>query len=1128
MSDIRQWLDDQGLVQYADVFEANEIGVDLLSRLTDESLEKLGVGVMGHRIRILDAIEAGAGAERPFETRTTPKTVPTKSVSLATSEAERRQITVMFCDLVGSTALSEALDAEDLLEIMAAYQKTASAVIDRYEGHVAQYLGDGLMTYFGWPTAHEDDAGRAVRAGLEILEVVKNVAAPEPLQVRIGIATGAVVVGGTGAGDASVPKAAVGETPNLAARLQEIAKPDEIVISPTTQKLVVGEFDSASLGEQAFKGIAGPLHAWKVMGERAGEGLFEARTIGGLTPLVGRESEMALLLERWDQAKDGEGQVVVLSGEPGIGKSRIIQAFRKRLADELHTRLRYQCSPYYTNTAFYPLIGQLERAAGFVREDTPEARLDKLEAIVAQSTEKVAEVAPLFAAMLSLPTERYTYPSLNPEQQKEKTFEALIEQTYGLARQSPVLMIFEDVHWIDPTTLELLNALVDAIKDEAVLLLITCRPEFGPPWVVDNYVTFHSLKRLSRRQGAEIVAEVTGGETLPDEVIDQIIAKTDGVPLFVEELTKAIVETSVARNHDRFGTEGIIATIPTTLQDSLMARLDRLDTGKEVAQIGACIGREFSFELLQGVSGLREDDLQMGLQKLVNSDLLNQRGIPPQARYTFKHALIQDAAYQSLLNSARRRLHARIAELLEQHFPLSAENEPELIALHYTGAERFDRAITYWLKAGERGMQRSANREAAENLRKGLELVPHLPEESERARRELELRAQLGPALIAVDGYGAAETASCYERALDLLGPDGDSAQLFPILYGCWVNKLTWADFPIARDMAEQFLSRARERDDTAAVLTGHRILGFSFSCLGKFGAAREQFEELVTLYQPEQHASLAYRYGQDPKAAGASMLGWNLWHLGYPDQAVRICDEAVAYARELNHANTRGYVETFGAARIRLFRGDRDGVDHYVNSVMALCEDKKLVFWLGFVKSFEGWSLIEQERYHDAIEAIQEGLSAHEEIHTSMFKPHSYALLAQAYAGCDRIDECLRVVDDALAIADQTAERWITPELLRLKGEVLIQNHGIREGAAAAEFCFEQALAIARGHEAKSWELRVATSLAQLWQKQGKHTEARELLAEVYNWFTEGFDTKDLQNAKALLEQLTQNNREF
>jgi class 3 adenylate cyclase len=791
--DVRTWLEGLGLGRYAEAFEANAIDLDTLPHISDDDLKDLGIP-LGHRRKLQAAIAS------------LPETEAEKPAPAA-PQAERRQITVMFCDLVGSTALAETLDPEDLRSLMQAYQQACGAVIERYDGHVAQYLGDGLMTYFGWPTAHEDDAERAVRAGLEIVKAVKKVDAPEPLGVRIGVATGPVVVGETGAGDASVPKLAVGETPNLAARVQGLAGPDEIVVAPSTRRLVGGAFEVDDLGEHTLKGVVEPVRAWRVTGLGHAEGRFEAAHVGGLTPLVGREIEIAMVMERWSQAKEGEGQVVLLCGEPGIGKSRITQVLRERVADEPHIRLRYQCSPYYTNTAFYPLIQHLERAAGFSHDDPTDVKLDKLKTLLAQGTEAVAEAAPLFAAVLSIPTEgRYAPLELSPQRQKEKTIEAMANQVVGLSKEQTVLLILEDAHWIDPTTLEMFGETIARIGSARVLLVITYRPEFAPPWLGHAFVTVHTLNRLSRRHGAAMVEEVAGGKPLPAEVLDQIVAKTDGVPLFVEELTKTVIESGFLREtDDRYELDGPLPrlAIPATLHDSLMARLDRLAPVKEIAQIGATIGREFSYELLAEVSPLRGNDLHEALNRLVGSELVFRRGQPPDATYVFKNALIQDVAYDSLLKSRRQQLHTDIAQALEERLANIAGNAPELLAHHYTEAGLPEQAVAYWLKAGHRAINRSAYIEAIAHLQKGLELLSDLPETPDRDQREVDLRVAVGVALIATKGYAAPETGEAYTRARELCARLDDPPQIFQVLYGLWVFYLNTRTFYDACDLAQ-------------------------------------------------------------------------------------------------------------------------------------------------------------------------------------------------------------------------------------------------------------------------------------------------------------------------------------
>jgi class 3 adenylate cyclase len=717
--DIGEWLDDLGLGKYTKVFAENEIDLATLPHVTEEDLKVLGL-TLGARRKLLAAVER-------LDHEIKPKSGARVDGDRAGgTEAERRQLTVMFCDLAGSTELSERLDPEDLREILQAYQKACSEIIGRYEGHVAKYIGDGLLVYFGYPKAHEDDAQRAVRAGLEIVSGVAGlsgrIGAPPNIELaaHLGIHTGLVVAGEMGAGDTREEMAIVGETPNIAARLEGLAGPGSVLISDSTHSLIEGLFVCEALGPQSLKGISEPVAVYRVKGETTARSRFEAAASRGLMPLVGREQEMALLLDRWEQAKHGEGQVVLLSGEAGIGKSRITRMLRDRVASEDHVRLRYQCSPYHTNSALHPIMDQLERAAGFARDDPARVRLGKLESLLAQSSRQPAEAVPLLAAVLSIPTgDRFPPLELSPEAQKERTLAALIDQIKGLAENRPLLIIFEDAHWIDPTSQELLDLIVDHAQALKALVLITYRPVFASPWGGHPHVTSLTLNRLGRRQSQSMVRALTANKSLPDEVLDQILAKTDGVPLFLEELTRTVLESGLLKEEeDLYVLAGPLPplAIPATLHDSLMARLDRLSPIKEVAQTAAAIGREFSHQLLSEVSTATDEGLEDALAQLAEAELVFRRGKPPQATYTFKHALVRDAAYESLLKSKRRELHGRIAEALEQSFPERAEVEPELLAYHLTEAELTEPAIAYWRTAGLRAIERSANVEAVAHL----------------------------------------------------------------------------------------------------------------------------------------------------------------------------------------------------------------------------------------------------------------------------------------------------------------------------------------------------------------------------------------------------------------------------
>ena len=791
--DIAVWLRSLGLGQYEAVFRQNDIDDTVLPNLTAEDLKELGIASLGHRRKLLDAIAAlrsDAGGKAPAADTAAPSAAPNVSTQ---DRAERRQVTVMFSDLVGSTSLSARMDPEDLREVISAYQKSVAETVGRFGGFVAKYMGDGVLIYFGYPRAHEDDAERAVRAGLELVAAVGALKTHAPLQTRVGIATGLVVVGDLIGSGASQEQAIVGETPNLAARLQGVAEPNTVVIAEATRKLLGNLFELEDLGAQDLKGITGPVRAWAALRASSAEGRFEAMHATSLTDLVGREEELDLLLRRWSKAKTGEGQVVLLSGEAGIGKSRLTAALLERFAAEPHTRLRYFCSPQHTDSAFYPIISQMQRAARFAHDDTAQAKLDKLDTVLAQSFTPRQDAA-LFAEMLSLPNDgRYPVLQLLPQQRRQRTFEALTTQIEALSRQRPVLMIFEDVHWIDPTSLEALGRSVDRIRSLGVLLIITHRPDFEPPWIGRPHVAALTLNRLGEGEIAALIDGVTGNKSLPANIRLEIIERTDGIPLFVEEMTKAVLETENQSTAER--TVAIIPSpvmaVPATLQASLMARLDRLGAAKDVAQIGATIGREFSHALLVAVARKPEAELQLALDRLLLASLLFRQGVPPHAIYLFKHALVQDAAYGTLLREPRRALHARIADALESQFAEIAENQPQLLARHYTDAGLIEKAAGLWGKAGERSLARSALVETTAQFDRALALIATLPATPALRRQQIKLQVALITPLIHVKGYAAPETKAAAERArllieqAEALGePPEDPLLLFSVLYG--------------------------------------------------------------------------------------------------------------------------------------------------------------------------------------------------------------------------------------------------------------------------------------------------------------------------------------------------------
>ena len=1124
MDSLSSWLHALGLEQYLLLFERNGIDLRSLPLLGDTDLAELGV-LLGHRKLLLKAMAELDAVQTPA--RSLDGARATLTPQEAVPQAERRQLTVLFCDLVGSTALAQRLDPEALRELMQVYQHACSQVIEQYAGHVAQYLGDGLMVYFGWPRAHEDDAERAVRTSLEIVHAVKHVPAPEPLQVRIGIATGPVVVGETGAGDASVPKLAVGETPNLAARLQALAEADQIVIAPRTQRLLGSAFEYQDLGRHTLKGIVEPVHASLVLAESRTEGRFEAaHGQSMLGPLVGREEEIALLLRRWQDAKAGEGQVALLTGEPGIGKSRIAQALRERIEGQPHLRLRYQCSPFHAQSALYPFIDQLERAAGLTRDDSVEHKLSKLEVLLTQAVaqDKLPAVAPLFAALLSLPIERYPALNVSPQKQKDKTLEALVERVAGLSRSQPLLMVFEDAHWIDPTTQELLDLLVTRIAALPVLLVITYRPEYSPRWSGEAHVTTLTLGRLNRRLGAQLAATVSGGKALPPEVLEQIVAKTDGVPLFVEELTKTVLESGLLIDTgERYELAGSLPplAIPSTLHDSLMARLDRLGPVKETAQIGACIGREFGHELLLAVVPMDEPALDSALEQLSDAQLVFQRGIAPQATYVFKHALVQDAAYTSLLKSKRQHYHQRIAAVMVERFAEEAEVQPEFVAHQFTEAGLANEAIFWWQKAGKRASLRAAPAECVANYDKALRILSSTPANLDRDKTELGLQVALGFALMLLKGWAAPETGTAIERAAALGRKLSEAQQASPDLY--WSLRapgtyyMTRGQHLLADEIAEECLRVAARGDDIDARIDSHNLRAMCAFAQAKLSLARDHAERGLALYGPipRKHPLLL---GQDTKIRLSWWHAWTLWWQGYPDQALERGREVEAYSRQSTHPFERCWAMMI-LGTVHIFRGEPWADGGALATAARLSREHEFSMFKALMPCYHAGLLTLQGHPKDAISAITGQLPAINASGAQWPLTLIFGFLAHAHLSLSEVDEGLAAADEGLRIAERNAESYTAAELHRLRGELLrIQDPSAR---ADAESEFSAALEVARNQQAKALVLRAGVSLARLWDSHGERTRAYDLLAPVYTWFTEGFETADLQEARALLDQL-------
>jgi class 3 adenylate cyclase/predicted ATPase len=1031
--DVGGWLRKLGLEQYEAAFRENRIDDTVLPSLTAEDLKDLGVGFVGDRRKLLDAIAAlRAEASEPTPLSDAPRATD----RAAQDTAERRQLTVMFCDLVGSTALSARLDPEDMREIVGAYHRSCAEQITKAGGFVAKYMGDGVLAYFGYPQAHEHDAERAVFAGLALAEAVPmlKTAAGTSLQVRVGIATGLVVVGDLiGSGDAQ-ERGVVGDTPNLAARLQALAEPNLVVIADSTRRLLGNLFELRDLGPQDLKGIAGPTRAWAALRASSVESRFDALHMTNLTALVGREEEFEALLRRWSRAKSGEGQVVLISGEAGIGKSRLTAALLERLAAEPHTRLRYFCSPQHTDSALHPIIGQMERAAGLAYNDRPQVKLDKLDAALAQTSTSPRDAA-LFSEMLSLPNDgRHRAQELSPEQRRQRTLEALLTQLAALACQQPVLMIFEDAHWADPTSLEVLGRIVDRIKTLPALMIVTFRPEFNAPWVGQSHVMSLTLNRLGEREAAGIIAGLIGNKNLPANVMAEIVERTDGIPLFVEEMTKAVLEAESegAARRTVAAVPSSALAVPASLHASLMARLDRLGPAKEVAQIGSAIGREFSHALMASVARKSESELASALDRLLQAGLLFRQGMPPLASYLFKHALVQDAAYGTLLREPRRALHARIAETLEGRFAETAESQPEILAHHFAEAGLTEAAIEWWGTAGQRSLARSALVEGKEQLKRALDQIRTTPVTPALRREEIKLEVAFANVLA----------------------------------------------------------------------LTGDLMEG------------KEHYDRALAILDPAEHCGLTTRSGRDVRVTLLSYRSQCVWQLGYPAASRNDAEHAVKNARETGHAATLVYALSRAATSFTFCR-DFAAAQAQADEIVALADERGKAL----ENLIRGRLFALTGKASDAVQTVTSGIASLRSTGATLNEPIHLWHLAIAYAELGRIDDAQRCIDDTMENVERSKERWCEAEVHRIAGEIALKSS--TPDTEKAEKYFDRALAVARQQHAKSWELRAAMSMARLWRDQGKVQQARELLASVYDWFTEGFDTLDLKDARALLDEL-------
>ena len=1120
MQEIADWLERLGLRQYAQRFAENEIDVSVLPHLTDQDLKDIGIP-LGHRRKILAVIREPAPPVQPA--------IEPSVASIAqwpSDAAERRQVTVMFVDLVGSTELSTRMDPEDLRDIISSYQACVADTVRRFDGFVAKYMGDGALIYFGYPEAHEDDPERAVRAGLELIAAVSALKTPVLLQIRVGIATGVVIVGDLIGSGGAQERGIVGETPNLAARLQAIAPPSMVVIAEGTRKLLGNLFELEDLGTKDLKGIQGGVRAWAALRPSSVASRFEALHAGDLTPLVGREEEVELLLRRWSRAKSGEGQVVLLSGEAGIGKSRLAFALLDQLAGEPHIRLRYVCSPQHTDSALYPIISQLTRVAALEDDDSPQTKLDKLDALLAQSSTP-PENASVIAELLSLPNDgRYPPIEVEPQLRRQKTLGALCAQLEALTQISPVLLIFEDAHWTDPTSLELFARLVDLAVSHRLLMLVTFRPEFSPPWVGRSHVTALTLNRLSGRDVSSLIEEVVGNRSLAARIRQDIIERSDGIPLFVEEMTKAVLDAEGEGEAQRAvaGKPAPSVAVPASLQASLMSRLDRLGPAKEVAQVGAAIGREFPHMLLAAVVRKPEAELDSDLDRLIAAGLLFREGTPPHASYLFKHALVQDAAYSTLLREPRRVLHARIAEILENQFAEIAESQPELLARHYTKADLIEKSAHLWGKAGQRSQERSALVEAAEQLTQALAQIATLPSTPNLRREQIIFQVALLNTLMHVKGYGAPETKAAVAQVrllideAERLGESlADPSLLLSALFGQWIVNFISFNGDIARELAARFLAFGEKEGTPVPLMVGHRTMASTLAFTGDFVGALAHYNQVLALYRPAEHRRLITRFGQDLRVTCLAFRSMDLWLLGYPEAALKDADCALLEARQIEHAATLMFTLNFPIL-INTYCGNYDAANECIDELVVLAEEKGAAFRRaegvlrrGYVLTLTGNA--------SAVEMVTSGIDLWRSAGSTIFTPEHEFMLAIAHADSGQFDAAWRCIGKAMTAMQATKETWCEAEAHRVAGEIALKSP--QRDVAKAQAHFERSLTVARAQQAKSWELRAAMSLARLLSDQGKRRAAHDLLAPTYDWFTEGFDTRDLRKAKALLAEL-------
>jgi predicted ATPase/class 3 adenylate cyclase len=1017
--------------------------------------------------------------------------------------------------------LANRLDPEEMRDLILSYQTACTTVIRRFDGTISRYMGDGILALFGYPRAHEDDAERAVRAGLDIVAVMATLPAlggasgAEPLAARVGIATGVVVVGDLIGEGAAQEEAVVGETPNLAARLQGLASPNSVVIATGTRSLIGERFECENLGTHPLHGFANPVGVWRVLAPRFAGSRFEAAQRIRVSKRVDREEHMDWLLQLWQEAERSSGRVALLAGEAGIGKSRVVQALREQIADAPHAVLSYQCSPHYVNTALHPVIEHMQRAAGIGHEDTLASKLEKLSTWLGPGPESSDSVS-LLAALLSIPVEPgTTLPAMSPQRQKKRTFDLILRLMQRMATAQPLLIVFEDVHWADPTTLELLTLLIERVRKMRALVALTFRPEFAPPWSDQPHIEQRELKNLAPEHALELTQQVAA-ERLSQTIIEQVVAKTDGVPLFVEELTRAVLGSApLSEQPDGSISDALPSplSIPSTLQDSLMARLDQLGPAKLIAQVAGAIGREFSSELLEAVAPFPAQRVRDGLRDLEHSGLVYAEPGAAAPRYSFKHALVQEVAYKTLLRSRRRELHLRIAEVLENRFPQTARDAPELVAHHWTEAGVAERAIASWLAAGLRASERSEYREAIGHLRSGLALIPRLADATMQRERELELLLALGPALITTEGGGAPEVATVYARALELCKDTPESAPHFAAHWGWWRASM---DLRTGRERADRMFALATNLGDPALMLQGHHCQWATLYMLGAHDECCKHIEHGLQIYDPEHHHVHAALYGgHDARVCALGERALARWMLGRPREALEDAQAALGWANELRHVGSRAHAMDYMLV-LHKFRRDAASVAACASELVAFSTEQHLRDHHAKGAFFRGWAHAMIDDLSTGLSEMRKALSAFEGVGTPEDVSVYYEMLAEAYAKAGRYDDGLRAVEDAFAQTERCGILFWSAELHRRKGELLLAtSHGKN---AAATSSFENALACARDQRALALELRAALSFARWRLKVGDAREATEILRAIYERLTD-VDTPDAIEARQVLE---------